>query len=565
MEKLRSLLSGLDRQSYKAYKCLKGTYAFQAFSLTIDHVQGDPFADPSRMSIRVAMKRAAFPERLWRDPIRRVALEDYLGRAVRESIRRHVRGHRGTGHSGEMNIATSGQQVLRRNAVIVTEDAIEARITAGLPAAGRRILAREATVMLLQELPAVVEAGLLYERLNPDALDRHVKSVEDQTHLRSWLSGQGLVAFIADGAVLPRLSGVDDRPLESGALPFRAPESLARVAPLSNAGLVRGMGVPAGVTLIVGGGFHGKSTLLHALERGIYNHIPGDGRERIVALPSATKIRAEDGRAVSAVDISPFIDRLPFGRDTRRFSTENSSGSTSQAAGIVEAIETGAQVLLIDEDTSATNFMIRDRRMQALVARDKEPITPLLHRVQELYRTCGVSTVLVMGGSGDYFEVADTVIMMDAYQPRDVTKDAHGLAGEDLRDPVLKDLAPLSFASNRRPVAEDLDAASGRREARITAKGRDVLIYGRNKIDLSKVEQLVDAGQTRAIGWLIHRYAESHAGDSGSLIGGLQTTLSAVDEGGLDTLMPWKSGNLAMPRLQELAAAINRMRDVAWE
>jgi predicted ABC-class ATPase len=562
VERLRQILAAIDRQSYKVYKRLEGTYAFPGFTLSVDHVQGDPFADPSRLSVRVPMDGAGYPARLLETAVRRVALEDYLGRAVKDAIRRCVRGHRGTGHSGEMGIATSGQQVLRRNAIVVGDDHVEARITVGLPAAGRRVLAREAEAMLLHELPEVVAGGLLYPRLAAEAVETHVLSVEDQHYLRDWLASQGLVAFVADGAVLPRRSGIDDRPLESGALPFRAPDSLARVAPLPNAGAVRGMGIPEGVTLIVGGGFHGKSTLLHALERGVYEHIPGDGRERVATLATAMKLRAEDGRAVSCVDISPFIDRLPLGRDTRRFTTENASGSTSQAAGIIEAIEAGARVLLIDEDTSATNFMIRDRRMQALVSRDKEPITPFLHRVRELYREHGISTVLVMGGSGDYFEVADTVIMMDTYEPLDVTSAACRLAGSDVREALAPDLPPISPTSRRRP--QTLDASRGRREVKIAAKGRELLIYGEHAVDLSKVEQLVDSGQTRAIGWLILRYAEHHAEGSGNLVEGLQAALREVDALGLDILLPWKVGNLAMPRLLELAAAVNRMRGPTW-
>ncbi len=565
MDRLKQLLSGMDRQSYKAYKRLEGVYRYPDFSLSVDHVQGDPFADPSRISVRMAVDRTGYPAELWSTPIRRVALEDYLARAIRAAIRSRVRGNRGTGKSGLVEISTGGQQVLRRNAVILDPERVEARLTMGLPAAGRRVLATEAEEMLFRELPAVVEHGLLFENLTAEDVERHVKSVEDQAHLRDWLSSEGLVAFLADGAILPRRSGIDDRPMGQEALPLRASESLARTVTLPNAGPIRGMGIPSGVTLIVGGGFHGKSTLLHALEHGVYNHLPGDGREQVATLASAVKVRAEDGRAVSRVDISPFIDRLPLGRDTRYFTTENASGSTSQAAGIMEALECGARLLLVDEDTSATNFMIRDRRMQALVAREKEPITPFLHRVRELSERYAVSTVLVMGGSGDYFETADTVIMMDTYQPVDVTREARELAGDDLQESARDDLPPLLSRTQRRPSRPSLDASRGRREVKISTRGGVTLLYGRHTVDLSKVEQLVDAGQTRAIGWLIHYYALHHADGSSSLVQGLRAALAEVEERGLDVLPPWKAGNLAMPRLQDLAAAVNRMRGLQWQ
>jgi predicted ABC-class ATPase len=369
-----------------------------------------------------------------------------------------------------------------------------------------------------------------------------------------------LAAFVADNSVLPRQSGIDDRPLEDNAVPFVSPVSLSRTITLPNRGEVSGMGIPRGVTLIVGGGFHGKSTLLHALERGIYNHIPGDGRELVATDPTAVKVRAEDNRAVSNIDISPFIDRLPFGRDTTSFSTENASGSTSQAANIIEALQDDAALLLIDEDTSATNFMIRDERMQQLVARDKEPITPFLHRVRDIFRDLGVSTIIVMGGSGDYFEVSDTIIMMDAYRPVDVTLKARAIADQSGDKEKPRGLPPIAKKSGRRPDLERLNPRRDQKETSIEARGIDTLFYGEHGINLGKVEQLVDIGQTRAIGLIIHAYAKKYADKTKNLAEGLALVLKEVDERGLDILSPWKTGTLALPRLHEVAAAINRIR-----
>ncbi|BCR06140.1 ATPase [Desulfuromonas versatilis] len=560
MNRLRDILKRIDGKGYKAYKDLTGSYDFGEFRLGVDHVQGDPFAAPSRISVYVAAAQAGLPPELFATPVRRIALEDFLGRAVAAAIRQCVRGRRGIGKSGEMAIATSGQQVLVRNAVLIAEGAVEARLTLGLPAAGRTIRGRDAEEMLFRELPEVVRRALFYPSLDADKARRHVESVEDQQALRDQLAKQGLVAFVADGAILPRRSGIDDRPLPQDAIPFRAPESLARTLVLPNAGEVRGMAIPAGVTLIVGGGFHGKSTLLHALERGVYDHIPGDGRERVASDPAAVKIRAEDGRSVWDVNISPFIDNLPLGRDTVRFSTENASGSTSQAANIMEALECGAGVLLIDEDTSATNFMIRDERMQQLVTKDKEPITPLLHRVRELYDEHGVSTVIVMGGSGDYLEVADRVIMLDSYTVREVTAEARRIAGAPRVRPETAGAPPLDLQPRRVPTAAMLNPARGRREAKIDTRGLDTLLYGEHNIDLGNVEQLVDLGQVRAIGLLIKFFAENQAQASTTLAEGLASALAAIEEGGLDLLPPWKTGDLALPRLFELAAAVNRIR-----
>lgn len=579
MEKLRKLLTQIDGGSYKAYKDIKGSYQFNGYMLTIDHVQGDPFAAPSRVSIRVPMHNAGFPDELWMQnrlpqqyqpqdivPIRKIALEDYLSRSVHRAMRKTVKGHRGSGGSGEVNIETSKQQVLQRNAIVVATDFVEARIVVGLPANGRRVAGRQAIAIFFDELPKVVQQSLLYNNLPKNDLQNHIESIEDQEALRLQLKDKNIVAFVANGSVLPRLSGVDDRPLEKDALAFQAPESLSYDVELPNRGKIRGMGIPQGITLIVGGGFHGKSTLLHAVERGIHNHIPGDGREIAATNPTAVKVRAEDGRAISKVNISPFIDRLPFGRDTKAFNTENASGSTSQAANIIEAFEAGTEVLLIDEDTSATNFMIRDERMQSLVAQDKEPITPLLYRVRELYDNHGVSSVIVMGGSGDYFDVADTVIMMDCYEPKDVTQQAKALARNlhDTYHDTLDHLPQFSRNSHRKPGKKVLDPSRRNRDVKIDTKGLHTILYGEHHIDLSLVEQLIDIGQTRSIGLIIHYYATHYANNHDSLIEGLRKVLSDINIEGLDVISPYKVGNLALPRLHEIAAAINRIREGEW-
>jgi len=560
MERLRTRLKQINGKGYKAYKELEGCYQFHGYRLTIDHVQGDPFAQPSRISIHLSSADLALPVEFCSGKIRKTASEDFLARAVAQAIQVHVKGHRGIGKSGEIRIETSGQQILVRNAVLIDDEGVEARLTAGLPAAGRTILARDAEQMFFTELPEVVARGLCFEYLDKNQFKHHVESAEDQEYLRGLLQQHNLVAFVADNALLPRQSGIDDHPLHGDVIPFVAPESLACTLTLPNRGEVRGMGIPRGVTLIVGGGFHGKSTLLHALERGVYNHIPGDGRELVATDVSAVKVRAEDNRAVSNIDISAFIDRLPFDRDTTRFSTENASGSTSQATNIIEALADDATLLLIDEDTSATNFMIRDERMQRLVASDKEPITPFLHRVRELYYELGVSTVIVMGGSGDYFEVSDTVIMMDTYKPVDVTLKAHALVDRIRVHNIPGALTPMVKKSVQRPDPERLNPARGKKEISIEVRGLDTLLYGRYQINLGKVEQLIDTGQTRAIGLMIHFYATHYADKTDSLNAGLRLALNEVEEKGLDILSVWKTGTLAMPRLHELAAAIYRIR-----
>ena len=434
---LRQQLLRLDGRGYKAYKDLEGTYDFETFTLFIDHVQGDPFAEPSKVRIRVSNSVGNFPENLWSNAVRAVAFRDYLARSVFSAIQAVVHGRRGMGNSGLITIDTGGQEVLERTAVILGDGWIEARIEIGLPAQGRTIMGKQADVMFGQEIPRIVRQGLVWDQIAQMACRTFVNQVENFFSIQSQLASKGLVAFVADGASLPRVSGASDCPLVgSQVTKCYAPDSLSVSFQIpcpveyssGDSGIIRGLGIPQGVTLIVGGGYHGKSTLLQALQRGVYPHIPMDGRELVVTLPDAVKIRAEDGRRIAKVDISGFLQHLPKGSSTKTFSTEDASGSTSQAAGILEALEVGAHVLLLDEDTSATNFMVRDARMQALVHKVHEPITPFLDRVRELYESHQVSTVLVMGGCGDYFDVADTVIMMDEFAPVDATADAHAVA-----------------------------------------------------------------------------------------------------------------------------------------
>lgn len=557
MDRLRNLLGQIKGCGYKSYKQLQGRYNFSNFQLSVDHVQGDPFALPSRISLQLKAEQHGLPSQFWQTPVRKTALEDYLTRKVYDAINHTVKGHRGTGRSGNMEISVNGQQVLKRNAIVIDGQQLEIRLLFALPGSGRVVLADEAAAMFFEELPQIVEQALIWKNRPLSTMQRHIESIEDQDELRARLAYLKAVAFVANGALLPRRSGIDDRPLDQG-IPFKAPAELEQSMDLPYCGKLTGMAIPAGVTLIVGGGFHGKSTLLQALERGIYNHIPGDGREFVVTDGSAVKIRAEDHRAINQINISPFISTLPGQRKTDRFTTENASGSTSQAANIIEALECNCRCLLIDEDTSATNFMIRDQLMQKLVPDDLEPITPLLHRVRELYEQAGVSSIIVTGGSGDYLSVADQVIMLDNYQIFDVTEKARKIAGEKPKIHIGK--VPFRQDPARR-VALTLRPITGQREAKIQVRERRLLEYGRQRIDLSQVEQLLDTGQTEAIGRMLAWCDRHDSIQQQGLIKTLKQVLEQVEQEGLDILLPWKAGHLALPRLYELAAAANRLRN----
>ena len=563
-EELRTSLRAIDHKSYPAYKSLAGSWSFGHYTLNIEHVQGDPFAAPSQLSVTMDSQTAGFPAGYWGTSWNRTALEDYLLRRFGRQAGHFSHQAKGSGKSGVLAVTAPGQEVLERTDCEVRSGTVTLRFEAGFPANGRTINARELEKILFDFLPVCVEQGLLYAHTPKEDLAGIIALAEDQHFIREELARLELAAFVADGSILPRESGVSDRPMKD-AVPFHAPDELAVTLELPHRGPLRGMGIRRGITLIAGGGYHGKSTLLKALERGIYDHIAGDGREYVITDATAVKIRAEDGRKVTAADISLFINHLPSGRDTAKFSTLDASGSTSQAANIAEALETGSKLLLMDEDTSATNFMVRDELMQAVIAREQEPITPFLERALDLWQKAGVSLILVVGSCGAYFHIADFVVQMDAYHAKDITAQVKA-ALEGRPAPMLS--APgFHLPAGRRVVDLSGDhqtrknyRGNGYRQERLKVKrfGKTSFSVGDRELDLRYVEQLVDAGQTLALAYMV-RYAREHLG--GQSVEEISAALlRLVESEGLgavcgNAVVP---AGLTLPRLQEIFACFNR-------
>jgi len=560
---LRTLRS-LEGKGYKAYKVIKGCYNFGDYLISVDHVQGDPFAAPSKLRVIISNEKALFPEYLRKNSVRQVALEDFILRAFERGIKSCRTSIKGTGHSGLIRIQPLGQEALKRSGAFARDKEIELRFETGFPAYGRRIAGHEACILFDRAIPEIVAGSLYYRSHDSTEIKRWVETIEDEEAIRNSLSEKKLVSFIADGAILPRASGANDRPLsgkENNVISFKSPESLRVKIKTPNSGEISGMGIREGVTLIAGGGYHGKSTLLKAICRSVYNHIPGDGREYVATRDDAVMIRSEDGRSVSRVCISPFISNLPYGKDTDSFTSQDSSGSTSEAANIIEALEMGSKFLLMDEDTSANNFLIRDGRMQRLVAKDKEPIVPFIDRVKRLFKDKGVSTVMVLGGSGDYFEVADSVIVMDEYIPREVTEEAKNIVREcDSKRDFAGAEGGVEFIS-RAPLPESFNPFRGHR-VKIDVRENEI-IYGRDRIDLRYVEQLVDTGQLKFIGDFIYYLSEKHMDGKITIKELIENGLREIDERGFDIIAPFRGdfpGTYTLPRSFEIAATINRLR-----
>lgn len=557
---LESTCNAIDGKGYGAYKRIAGDYDFADFSLHIDYVQGDPFASPSRLRAVFPPEVAQIPDELLHTAARRIATADWLNRRLCDEFRPISRA-RGSGKSGIVGMLRPGQAILERTSLQVDDrGGIVARFTAGLPASGRRVLGRQASEMLLNAIPGSLRRVLAPATRDLDRMRRHALAAEDSETLRSQLLERDLVAFIPNGAVLPRRSGVDDRPLAaSEAVTFQAPDGLAITLDAPNRGPILGLGIPRGITLIVGGGYHGKSTLLRAIENGIYDHIEGDGRELAVTDLGAVKIRAEDGRSVAGVDISNFITDLPRREDTAHFWTRNASGSTSQAAAIAEALEVGATCLLIDEDTSATNFMIRDARMQSLIADKDEPITPFIDRARQLYEELGVSTVLVVGGAGDYFDVADTVIGMRRYLPADLTRAAKEIAAR-FGTARLAEGGPWTRLRERIPDPGSIDARKGRKSVSIKVQTPTRLVFGSEELELGALEQIVEAAQVRAIAQALVHATSVWIDGKRTIRDALTALMEQMQTEGLDVIDPRQPGDYAEFRIFELAAAMGRLR-----
>lgn len=557
MNRLQNELKRIDHRGYPAYKDLKGSYDFVKYTLNIEHVQGDPFASPSSLSVGINGKTAGFPKNYYDEYHRRIALEDFILRRFSMAVSKISFKAKGSGKSGMVSASQPGQEIMERSACHVDENTGEVlfRFVVGFPARGRSIDAGELEKILFRLLPDAVEkSGIfkLFKEQEKSKLREQIELADDQKELRKLTEENGFAAFIADGSVLPRESGISQKPMKNAVL-FKSPESMQVSFDLPHKGQITGMGIKKGVTLIVGGGYHGKSTLLQTLEKAVYPHIAGDGREYIVTDATGVKLRAEDGRSVADEDISLFIRNLPNGKDTTKFSTLDASGSTSQAANTVEALVAGSRLFLIDEDTSATNFMIRDELMERVISADEEPIVPFIKRVEQLYEQKGVSTILVAGSCGAFFHVADTVIQMDRYIPKEITKAAKQVAAEyplKMKDDDTK----IELDEGRKvrlPKADD--------RTKIKVMGTDGFLYNKTNVDLRYLEQITDAEQMLAISKALEYLIRKYGGKETMIKTLLDDVERLIDTKGVSALTSRGSvPNMSKPRRFEIAGCINR-------
>ncbi len=561
---LEKTLKSIDHKSYGMYKSLAGEYQFGNFIFYIDKVQGDPFAAPSRVRVRVPKTTHGFPASLYEKHETKIALEDMILRQWNKVVQGYKGRGAGSGNSGKIAVCPCGQEILERMAVVVGKEEIEGRFLIGLPAKGRSIYADALTEILFGFLPKMVDEVFTYGSYAMAKLEENKRLAEDQTYIRNKLEELGLVAFIADGSILPRESGISERPLK-GAVPFSSPESQRIHLKLPHYGEISGMGIKKGITVIVGGGYHGKSTLLRAIELGVYNHKKGDGREYVITNTEAVKIRAEDGRNICKTDIRMFINHLPNKTDTRLFTTENASGSTSQSANMIEAMEAGATAFLVDEDTSATNFMVRDSIMEKIVSKEKEPITPFIARTRALYQKKGISTIIVVGSSSAYFEVADTILQLDNYEVKDIKEMVEQVLAQQKREEIMQieDLPEVNY--NR--VVGKIDMSYKGRDMKVKTTGRDTISLNKENIDVRYLEQLMDNGQTVAIGYFLKYMMETMVDNKKTMQEIVEALYAQIEKRGFSHIIPkgYSAGFCVLPRKQEVYAAWNRFRGLRLE
>lgn len=560
---LRKSLKAIDHKSYSLYKSLAGEYQFGKFVLCIDKVQGDPFAAPSRLRVKIPKAVHGFPEELYNEKCKKIALEDFILRKWNRFIGKQNQ-KSGSGNSGRLGVCSCGQEMLERMAVVMKNEEVEGYFLVGFPAKGRTILAGALEKILYELVPAMVEEIFYCKNYKKQALQENMELAVNQEYIRGQLKEQNLVAFLANGSILPRESGISRRPLKE-AVPFTSPKNMQVNMELPFGGTITGMGIPKGITVIVGGGYHGKSTLLEAIQLGVYNHIKGDGREYVITDSSAMKIRAEDGRRICKTDIQMFINHLPNNKDTKQFETENASGSTSQAANMIEAMEAGAKTFLIDEDTSATNFMVRDGIMEQIVTQDKEPITPFISWVRALYEEKGISTVIVVGSSAAYLDVADTILQLDYYEVKDIKERAKEVLQKNTSLCTKGNTQVPELCFSRK--VKKIDMSYKGRDMKIKTTGTDTISLNKENIDVRYLEQLIDYGQTAGSGYLLKYGMEQIVDDKKTLTEVVDAIFTQIEKKGFGAIVPkgYSAGFPVLPRKQEVMAAWNRFRKLKIE
>ena len=558
MKALYQKIRTLNGKNYGLYKSLADKpWDFGDFALEFLHVQGDPYAPASRVVIKANLSMLGYSGEWGGSFERRLALSDFLHRKLSRLVKEKY-----PDKDAAIVFDTAGPEMLVRNSLWIDNGELRACLQVRLPGEGRKIQAEVAAEILTMVLPDLVSAGLYYSKSDEAALQEHFRVLAERKEILAQLESRGLCAFVPDGAVLPRASGLSELPLE-GAVPFTAPERMA--VTLNVCGReIRGMGIPKGITVITGGAFHGKSTLLQALTRAVYPHIPGDGREGIVIDESALRVGVEDGRSVRGTDLSQFVRDLPGGVSTKNFNTLSASGSTSEAANLLEAMEAGSRAFLIDEDSSAVNFLIRDIRVRKLLGDDREPLIPLTDRIREISAQ-GYSFILVAGACGDYLDLADNIVIMANYKAECAKSSQPGTCSGEA---AVSSARP--FVGYMQPLQKSVRPTSAvERQVKVKLSGDTLLQIGFLVSDTSRLNTLVDKQQRLGAGFVLLNLLQNAASNSessdasagDSVAATIQKLHEKIQNVGFRNLPQGMSREMSLPRVVDIACVAFRLRE----
>lgn len=551
-------LERIKGQVYRKYKSLEGAYASSTWTLILDKAQASPKSKPSLFRLRVPYMAAGFPPGLYKDRVQKIALSDYMLRRF-EKLCKKISRHSGCGKSGIFYSDPCGPEILERSAVFFDQNTLELRFRYGLPSEGNRTDPKAFLEALEHAFPKIIKEILTWDTYDEKEVREHLHIFEDQEALRSLLKINHWVAFIPDGAILPRESSFSQRPLKQ-AVPFEAPPTIKVTVKLPHKKEISGMPVKEGVTVITGGGFHGKTTLLNAVKMGIYNHIPGDGREYCVSLKDTFKINSEDGRITEGIDISPYIVNLPFHKNSGHFSSLQSSGSTSQAASVVESVRMGAECLLFDEDTSATNFIACDELMKRLIGEKDKTIIPYFETARDLHRSLGVSTMIVIGSLSPILTAADLVLKISEYRVMDLTEEV----AEQLQTQRNSNLSQHPISQKPFQKTRLVDSESFRIKKRIIPFktkicGHKEIQIATLSLDLYDNEQLTDYGQMKSLLSALLLFEQMIFKKRFSLEEAVKKLFQQIEAGGIESLC-FQKGGFTEIRALDFAHALNRLR-----
>ncbi len=548
LQALEEKITSLASKRLKDYPRLAGEYRFPDFDLFMDSVPQDADRSPVRARLRVKIADAEIPQVIFNTKEGEVALRDFFtrefsGKTTGLSMKKQAGG-------GKFYIDRPGREMLETSSVVIDNGLIEVRFSIDLPNDKGRIPGPALSELLMRRLPRVVRGSIFFKNFESEKLTEWIETYQDATALRKGLDAAGLVAFIADGSVPAGIRKEDDTRKS-----FRSPQELSVTLDVPNRGTIRGMGIPKGVTIIAGGLNSGKELLLQAISAGVYNHVPGDGREFIVSAADTMFVQAEDGRRIENVDISPFISGKFNHEKTSSYRIKRATMLDSQAAAVMEALEIGSSLLLIDENTSAPALLQNDTRMKGLLEAENT-ISSLPEILPALSKSIGVSSIVSLSASGDFLDVADTVILMKGGKVLDATAQAKEGANASVSGEEINIKRPRG----RQPLRASLTPLENEKQ-KIRPQGVGYVQYGDEFIDMTRVPQLVSASQARGIARglaLLHRLLDR----SRSLKDAVDEVMRRVETVGLDTLSNRCMGDLAVFRREELAAAVNRLKDV---